>query len=222
MNRLHCTTIVSNPFQENTFVAHLEGRDDCLIVDPGLEPDKITAYLAERNLEPAAILITHGHSDHIGGNHAIKARWPECPLIASVDDAEKLTDPEKNLSAQYGLPITSPPADQTVREGDRLDFAGFELEVLAIPGHSPGHVVFVWKGASPMVVFGGDVLFAGSIGRCDFEDGDFDDLAEAIHSKLFTLPDDTLVLPGHGPNTTVGEEKRANPFVGRPAGYQDS
>ena len=115
-------------------MAHLEGRDDCLIVDPGLEPDKITAYLAERNLEPAAILITHGHSDHIGGNHALKARWPECPLIASVDDAEKLTDPEKNLSAQYGLPITSPPADQTVREGDRLDFAGFELEVLAIPG----------------------------------------------------------------------------------------
>ena len=203
-------------------MAHLEGRDDCLIIDPGLEPDKITAYLAERNLEPVAILITHGHSDHIGGNHALKARWPECPLIASVDDAEKLTDPEKNLSAQYGLPITSPPADQTVREGDRIDFAGFELEVLAIPGHSPGHVVFVWKGASPMVVFGGDVLFAGSIGRCDFEDGDFDDLAEAIHSKLFTLPDDTLVLPGHGPNTTVGDEKRANPFVGRPAGYQDS
>ena len=95
MPQFHCATIVSNPFQENTFVANLEGQDDCLIVDPGLEPDKITAYLADRNLQPAAILITHGHSDHIGGNHALKARWPECPLIVSVGDAEKLTDPLK-------------------------------------------------------------------------------------------------------------------------------
>jgi len=81
--------------------------------------------------------------------------------------------------------------------------------------------VFVWRGASPVVVFGGDVLFAGSIGRCDFEDGNFEHLTQAIHKKLFTLPDDTLILPGHGPNTTVGDEKRANPFVGRPAGYRE-
>jgi glyoxylase-like metal-dependent hydrolase (beta-lactamase superfamily II) len=220
MQPFHCTTIVSNPFQQNTFVANLEGRSDCIVVDPGLEPEKIIRFLSEHNLEPAALLITHGHSDHIGGNHALKARWPDCQLIASAGDAEKLTDPQKNLSAQYGLAVTSPPADQTVTEGDELDVAGFELEVLEIPGHSPGHVVFVWKGASQIVVFGGDVLFAGSIGRCDFADGNFEDLAEAIHAKLFTLPDDTLVLPGHGPNTTVGDEKRANPFVGKPAGYQ--
>ena len=188
MHPFHCTAIVSNPFQQNTFVANLEGRSDCLVVDPGLEPDKIIGFLKENNLEPAAILITHGHSDHIGGNHALKARWPDCPLIVSAGDAEKLTDPLKNLSAQYGLAITSPPADQTVTEGDRLDLAGFALEVLEIPGHSPGHVVFVWKDASPMVVFGGDVLFAGSIGRCDFEDGNFEHLAQAIHKKLFSAP----------------------------------
>ena len=165
MPQFQCTTIVSNPFQQNTFVANLDGRSDCLIVDPGLEPDKIMQFLEEKNLDPAALLITHGHSDHIGGNHALKARWPECPIIVSARDAIKLTDPQQKLSAQYGLAVTSPPADQTVSEGDVLQLAGFELEVLEIPGHSPGHVVFVWRGASPMVIFGGDVLFAGSIGR---------------------------------------------------------
>jgi glyoxylase-like metal-dependent hydrolase (beta-lactamase superfamily II) len=219
MSPLQYTTIVSNPFQENTFVVSLESFEECLVVDPGLEPDKIFAVLAEQNLTPAAILITHGHSDHIGGNHAIKARWPECPLVVGHRDAAKLTDPLLNLSAQYGLAITSPPADQTVAEGDLIHFAGLELEVLEIPGHSPGHVVYVWRKGSPMVVLGGDVLFAGSIGRTDFEDGDFQQLADAIHTKLFTLPDDTLVLTGHGPATTIGEEKRANPFVGLPAGY---
>ena len=221
MAPFQCTTIVSNPFQQNTFVANLEGRKDCVIVDPGLEPDKIIQILDEKGFEPAALLITHGHSDHIGGNHALKARWPDCPIIVSEGDAIKLTDPHQNLSAQYGLAVTSPPADRTVVEGDVLDVAGFSLEILELPGHSPGHIVFVWKAASPMIVFGGDVLFAGSIGRCDFADGNFDDLAAAIHAKLFTLPDDTLILPGHGPNTTVGDEKRANPFVGRPAGYRD-
>ena len=91
--------------------------------------------------------------------------------------------------------------------------------MLEIPGHSCGHVVFVWKGTSPWYVFGGDVLFAGSIGRYDFPDGDFGQLRDGIHGKLFTMPDDTIVLPGHGPPTTVGEEKRTNPFVGVPSGY---
>jgi glyoxylase-like metal-dependent hydrolase (beta-lactamase superfamily II) len=98
--------------------------------------------------------------------------------------------------------------------------AGIDLEVAHIPGHSSGHVVFIWRGARPIVVFGGDVLFAGSIGRTDFPDGSFEELAAGIHTKLFTLPDDTIVLPGHGPATTVGDEKRTNPFVGAPAGYR--
>ena len=97
--------------------------------------------------------------------------------------------------------------------------AGLELEVLETPGHSPGHIVLIWNAQPPPLVFGGDVLFQGSIGRTDFPDGNFEDLASAIHNKLFTLPDETIVLPGHGPVTTIGEEKRTNPFVGAPAGY---
>src|SRR6185369_13316894 len=120
---------------------------------------------------------------------------------------EKLTDPQKNLSAQFGIPITSPPADQFVNEGDAIEFAGFTLQVREIPGHSSGHVVFICRELTPPVVFGGDVLFAGSVGRTDFPDGDFEQLAAVIREKLFVLPDETIVLSGHGPETTIGEEK---------------
>jgi hydroxyacylglutathione hydrolase len=212
--------VVSAPFGENTYVAQLEGRNDCLIVDPGLEPDEILSYLDQHGLVPGAILITHGHSDHIAGNGRLKERFPNCPIVVSHGDAAKLTNPMLNLSAAFGAHLVSPPADVLVGEGDVYSAAGFDLEVRETPGHSIGHVVFIWRGGRPIVVFGGDVLFAGSIGRTDFPDGSFDQLASHIWGKLFTLPDDTQVLPGHGPTTTVGHEKRTNPFVGAPAGFK--
>jgi hydroxyacylglutathione hydrolase len=214
--------IVSAPFDENTYIAHLEGRDDCVIVDPGLEPDAILHYLDTKELAPAAILITHGHSDHIAGNGRIKERFPAAPIVISRRDAPKLTDPKLNLSDAFGVALYSPPADKLVAEGDVYRAAGFDFLVREIPGHSEGHVVFIWREGQPIVVFGGDVLFAGSIGRTDFPGGSFDDLATNIHAKLFTLPDDTQVFPGHGPPTTVGQEKRRNPYVGAPAGYRFS
>jgi glyoxylase-like metal-dependent hydrolase (beta-lactamase superfamily II) len=213
-------SIVSAPFEENTYIAHLEGRNDCLVIDPGLEPELILEHLDEKGLRPAAILITHGHSDHIAGNGALKRRFADCPIVVSRGDAPKLTDPMLNLSGAFGARLVSPPGDVLVGEGDVYSAAGFDLEVREIPGHSIGHVVFIWRAGKPIVVFGGDVLFAGSIGRTDFPDGSFEQLAGNIHAKLFTLPDDTQVLPGHGPVTTVGREKRTNPFVGAPAGYQ--
>ena len=213
-------TIVSAPFDENTYVAHLESRSDCIVVDPGLEPEEILRYLDEHQLTPAAILITHGHSDHIAGNEALKERFGDCPIVISHGDAPKLTDPMLNLSGAFGARLISPEADVLVGEGDVYRSAGFELEVREVPGHSSGHVVFIWHAGKPTVVFGGDVLFAGSIGRTDFPDGSFEQLATHIWSKLFTLPDDTQVLPGHGPPTTVGHEKRTNPYVGAPAGFK--
>ncbi|REJ65314.1 MAG: MBL fold metallo-hydrolase [Planctomycetota bacterium] len=212
--------IVSVPFDENTLIARLADRHDCLVVDPGLEPEKILDFLEPRQLEPAAILNTHGHSDHIAGNAALKERWPDAPLVIGHGDEEKLTDPRKNLSAAFGLSLVSPPADQLLREGEPFAAAGFELTVREIPGHSAGHIVLIWEAHPPAVVFGGDVLFAGSIGRTDFPDGSLEALTSGIHTKLFTLPDDTLVLPGHGPVTTIGREKATNPFVGAPAGYE--
>jgi hydroxyacylglutathione hydrolase len=212
-------SIVSVPFEENTYVVHLEGRKDCLIVDPGFEPDKIFAYIEKHGLEPVAILNTHGHSDHIAGNEAMKQRWPAAPLVIGINETEKLSDPYQNLSGQFGLPMTSPAADTLLEEGETYSAAGMDFEIFEIPGHSSGHIVFVWRGGQPHVVLGGDVLFRGSIGRTDFPDGSFEKLRQGIHEKLFTLADDTLVLSGHGPETTIGDEKATNAFVGRPAGY---
>jgi hydroxyacylglutathione hydrolase len=212
--QIRLATIVSIPFEENAYVAQLEGRSDCLVIDPGLEPEKILDYLDGRRLVPAAILNTHGHSDHVGGNAALKARWPDCPLVIGSADAPKLTDPLLNLSAVFGGDLVSPPADVTVNDGDTYSAAGFELRVLAIPGHSAGHVVYLWQDHHPPLAFVGDVIFAGSIGRTDFPDGDFRQLQAGIHAKLFTLPEETQLLTGHGEPTTVGQEKRYNPFVG--------
>lgn len=213
--RIHLATVVSRPFQENTYIAWLDGHTDCLVIDPGLEPDRITELLDTEELTPAAILNTHGHSDHIAGNGPMKCRWPDCPLVIGEHETGKLSDPRQNLSADFGAAVVSPPADATVREGDIYQAAGFDLLVREIPGHSSGHVVFIWQAGSPQIVFGGDVLFAGSVGRTDEKvGGNFAQLARGIREKLFTLPDDTIVLPGHGPATTVGEEKRSNPFVG--------
>lgn len=210
---LRVQTIVSAPFAENSYVASLPDGQQCVVIDPGLEPDKIFRYLAQSKLKPAAILITHAHADHIAGNGAMKERFPDVPLVIGRGDAAKLTDPWQNLSGQFGMPLVSPPAEVLLDEGDRYEAAGIALEVREIPGHSTGHVVFIWHDGEPKVVFGGDVLFAGSIGRTDFPDGDFGLLASSIRTKLYTLPDDTIVLPGHGPATTTGEEKRTNPYV---------
>lgn len=212
-NRLHLAVVVSELFQENAYIAHLEGRSDCVVFDPGLDAQAIIDKLLDVELEPAAILNTHGHADHIAGNAAIKKKWPQAPLVIGAGDASKLTSPIENLSRSYGVDLISPPADKLVYEGDVYSAAGLDLEVFETPGHSVGHVVFVWKSGSPWVVFGGDVLFRGSIGRTDFPDGSFEQLATAIRTKLYTLPDDTLVLPGHGPTTTIGFEKQNNPFV---------
>jgi glyoxylase-like metal-dependent hydrolase (beta-lactamase superfamily II) len=207
-------SVVSMPFDENTYILSVPGRSDCVVVDPGFDPEAVLELLAVHELTPAAIVLTHGHADHIAGNAVLKDRWPNCPIVIGHGDASKLTDPVGNLSASYGFQLVTPPADQTVREGERVEFAGMAFEVRETPGHSSGHVVFVVEDHEPVIVLGGDVLFAGSIGRTDFPDGSFPELKRSIYEKLFVLPDAAVVYPGHGPKTTVGEEKANNPFVG--------
>ena len=217
---LQIAVIVSAPLDENAYVLWLADRDDCVVVDPGTEPDKILSFLDEKRLSPALILCTHGHSDHIAGNGALKSRWPACPLIIGAGDADKLTNADGNLSSGFGIELVSPPADRMVNEGDVVEGAGLTFDVLETPGHSSGHVIFVLREHSPTQVLGGDVLFQGSVGRFDLPDSNGRDLLHSIHEKLFRLPDDTVVHPGHGPSTTIGAEKRTNPFVGAPAGFQ--
>lgn len=210
---LEIACVVSQPFAENCFIAAPIGAAECLIFDPGFDPEAVIQVVEEREYTPVAILNTHGHSDHIAGNEAMKSRWPNAPLIIGHGDASKLTDPVGNLSRPFGMDLLSPPADQTVAEGDTLKLADLPLEVLETPGHSSGHVVFVYKKTAPFVVFGGDVLFRGGVGRYDFPDSDGAALMHSIREKLFKLPDDTLVLPGHGEATTIGFEKQHNPFL---------
>lgn len=212
-NELRIETVVSRPFQENSYIAWPAGSQECLVVDPGFEPDRILSLLARQQLRVMAILNTHGHVDHIAGNAAIKDRFPRAPLIIGSGDACMLTDPFLNLSALGGVEVTSPPADQLVNEGEQLPLLGLNWDIRAIPGHSPGHVVFIWHGGNPTVVFGGDVLFAGGIGRFDFPGGDGELLIAGIREKLYTLPGDTIVYPGHGPTTSIAVEQATNPFT---------
>jgi glyoxylase-like metal-dependent hydrolase (beta-lactamase superfamily II) len=207
------TTVVSEMFAENAFIVHLKDRNDCIVIDPSFDTESILQYLTKNDLTVSAILNTHGHTDHIVGNKAIKLQFPQAPLVIGVGDAPKLTDPQLNLSAAYGLGIVSPPADQTVVHGEIIEFAGIRLETRNTPGHSCGHVVWIWHDATPTVAINGDVLFAGSIGRTDFPDGSFEVLEQSIRQQLYTLPADTIVLTGHGNNTTIGQEKQTNPFV---------
>ncbi len=217
---LQIESLLSLPFGENTYVVWRQGDATALVIDPGLQPELILEFLARQRLTPAAILCTHGHADHIGGNAALKAAFPAAPLVIGAEDAPMLVDADANLSAAFGLPVTSPAADRMVREGDVLDFAGIRLEVLEIPGHSPGHVAFLYRD-EPSIVFGGDILFQGSVGRVDFPGGSGPQLFAGIRSKLFPLPGDTIVYPGHGPATTIAEEKRSNPFVGDRALFEE-
>ena len=205
--------VLSAPFQEIGYVVHKKNEPDCFVIDPGLEPENFLELFENKGLNLVAFLITHGHGDHIGGIPAIRAKWAAAKIYIGEHEYDKLTDPEKNLSAVFGISLTTPPADVLLRDGETLELAGITLEVRHVPGHSKGHVVY-WLPAEPKsMVFVGDVIFQEGIGRNDFPDGEPAVQIPMIRQKIMTLPDDTIIYPGHGNSTTVGAERKFNPYV---------
>ncbi len=182
----------------------------CIIIDPGFDAELLLEYLEGCRLVPKRILLTHGHCDHIAGIGLLWEKYGDIPVSISPQDAPMLTNGKANLSFLLDMIIHFKQPDTELHHNDIIEYCGIKLRVLATPGHTPGGVCFYWE--DEKIVFVGDTIFAGSIGRCDFPGGDMDTLKESIVKELFVLPDDTIVLAGHGPATTIKEEKDTNPF----------
>lgn len=221
--------IVLGDLMTNCYVLTCPGRDEtiCWIVDVGMHPEPLIEYLEQSNLSPGRILLTHGHADHIAGVGVLKQQYLRAILTVPHAEAAMLSDPASNMSLAFGLHITAPPPDETVRPHDVIKMGDMTWRVLDVSGHTPGAVAYYCPATeidnpsknkstnSTGVVFTGDALFAGSIGRTDIPGGDHRRLVKNIHENLLSLPDSTRVLPGHGPETTIGAERRLNPFLTR-------
>ena len=195
-------TIQVGPYEVNCSILADAGL--AWIVDPGQEAERIAAMLADRGLEPAAVLLTHAHFDHIGGVPGLQKAFPGLPVYVHPKDQPVLTHPMNQLPPDYpaiGLPKNLADATTLAERGVR---------VIETPGHTPGGVCYYFPDEA--LLLSGDTLFAGSIGRTDLPGGDLPTLAESL-KKLANLPGDTLVVPGHGPHTTIAAEKRVNPFL---------
>lgn len=185
----------------------------CWIIDASFSPEELIGDVQERGLVPRAVILTHAHVDHIAGLFDVRRAFPEAPIWIHGAERSWLTDPMANLSAVYGMPVTGPAPDRLLVEGEELELADGNgaWRVLHTPGHSPGGITLYHAASGQALV--GDTLFAGSIGRHDFPSSDGPALVDSIRRKLYALPDQTRVFPGHGPATTIGREKRSNPYV---------
>lgn len=214
-DRLHIECFALGPWMTNAYVIHRRGGavagDACWIIDAGYQPQPMIDYLQRRNLVPSQVILTHAHLDHIGGLHALVEIWPRLPILVHRSEKEFLTDPMLNLSAMLDEELIAPPATGFLEHGQKLTLEPWTFEVRHTPGHSPGGITLYQLEHQLAIV--GDTLFAASIGRYDFPTSDGRALLRSIQQQLMTLPDETRVLPGHGPETTVGQERQSNPYL---------
>ena len=202
--------LVVGPLQTNCYIVADEDTKECLIIDPGGDPDLIVETATRLELKVKLVVNTHGHFDHILANRQVMENTG-APLAIHTDDANMLSNPLRSFSFFLAKFRPSPPAAMLLKEGDILRVGEAELKVLHTPGHSPGSVS-LWC-EEENALFSGDVLFHMGIGRTDFPGGSAQVLLQSIREKLFTLPDDTVVYSGHGPPTTIAQERRHNPFL---------
>ncbi|MHC4175013.1 MAG: MBL fold metallo-hydrolase [Planctomycetota bacterium] len=212
--------LILGAYETNCYILRSgEEAKDCLIVDTGLEADQLIDFLKEHKLNPVAVVLTHGHIDHIAGVAALRAQFADMKVYIHKLDAKMLTEPKHNLSTLTGVQFSAA-ADLFIEDSDVIEQACVKLQVLHTPGHTPGGICLysprpLQKGRGSKdegIVFTDDTLFADSIGRTDFPNGSMSQLLNSIKEKLFTLPDETKVYPGHGPITTIAHEKAHNQF----------
>jgi glyoxylase-like metal-dependent hydrolase (beta-lactamase superfamily II) len=207
MAKIH--TIVVGRLQTNCYI--LQSDSIALVIDPGDEPERILRFLDDIAVKPSGIIATHTHFDHVLGVEAIRGAL-KIPFLIHRDDLSMLESMQGRVRQFMGFSVPPPPkVDQFLRDGESITVGKDTLKVIHTPGHSPGSISIVGQG----FVLTGDALFNQSIGRTDLPGGDFDMLVRSITERLFSLDDDTIVYPGHGPETSIGDEKLANPFVGR-------
>jgi hydroxyacylglutathione hydrolase len=215
--KLQVNTFSLGPWGTNCYVIHRQAGAArggvCWVIDAGHEPAEMIDFIRRGNWRPEKVILTHGHLDHIAGLEALRAAWPELPILIHRAEELFLTEPDLNLSGFLDEPVTAPPATELLEDGQVHQLEGLPFTVLHVPGHSPGGIALFQPESK--LAFVGDALFAGSVGRTDFPTADGELLIRSIRAKLLTLPPATQVLPGHGPPTTIGEEMKHNPYVGQ-------
>jgi hydroxyacylglutathione hydrolase len=213
------TGFPARAFGTNCYVVAPGEGEQCVVIDPGIGViPRLEALLAEHRLTPAAVLLTHGHMDHM---FSVAPVCGARGITAYIHprDRELLSDPTKqlkeNLEEMFGgrLPYTEPEDVTEIADGQRMEIAGVELTISHAPGHTGGSVMFHGRDGDDLLCFSGDVLFAGSIGRTDLPGGNMDEMWVSLRDKVLTLADETVVLPGHGPSTTIGRERASNPYL---------
>jgi len=201
-------SVIVGALETNCYLVYCQDTLECAVIDPGAEPEKIFRIIGHMDLKPTILINTHGHVDHIGANRDIKDKF-DIPLYIHAADSPMLEDIlQSELSFLLGAK-KSPPPDKFLEQGDKLKIGNVSLSVVHTPGHSPGSVSLMGNG----ILFSGDTLFFGGVGRTDLPGGSWEELEGSIREKIFTLPADTVVLPGHGPTTTIDHETKFNPFI---------
>jgi len=208
------TRLVLGPLETNCWVVSDDAGGPAIVIDPAHDADRILAEAGNRGV--ASVVLTHGHFDHLGAVEAIVAETG-APLLIHRDDASSITTPAGTGGEAFGFDVSAPPADRLLEDGDEVTAGEARFLVLHTPGHTPGGICLfaLSEGEAPPQLFSGDTLFAGSVGRTDFPGGDGRTLSRSIAEKLVALPPETVVHPGHGPDTTIGRERRVNPFFPR-------
>ncbi len=209
MDVMRIDTIVVGPFDVNSYLISNQKDSSVVIVDPGADEKKIINHIDKSGLNPRAILLTHGHGDHIAAVKPLVETYHNLPIYIGKGDEPLLASPSANISALFGFEIICPPADHVLSGGDEIEAGGYHLKILATPGHTPGGICYLIEDC----LFCGDTLFRDSIGRTDLPGGDFQTLIRSIDTNILSLPDNVICYPGHGPDTTVGFERKNNPFL---------